>query len=103
MLKLLVNVQGDTKKWELLKCIVAAMYSWQHCGTGTLSYRQPRHFSNHGSDLKRQVIMVQFLSINFFCWISSIFVGLFKSSRFFLCHPVVTNFISCVNLRVTDN
>jgi transposase len=19
------------------------MYSWQHCGTGTLSYRQPRH------------------------------------------------------------
>jgi hypothetical protein len=22
---------------------VAAMYSWQHCGTGTLSYRQPRH------------------------------------------------------------
>ena len=27
--------------------------------------------------------MVQFLSINFFCWISSIFVGFFKSSRFF--------------------
>jgi len=22
---------------------VAAMYSWQHCGTGTLSYRQPCH------------------------------------------------------------
>jgi hypothetical protein len=19
------------------------MYSWQHCGTGTLNYRQPRH------------------------------------------------------------
>jgi hypothetical protein len=36
-------VQGDTKKQELLKCIVAAMYSWQHCGTGTLSYKQPRH------------------------------------------------------------
>jgi hypothetical protein len=35
-------IQGD-KKQELLKCIVAAMYSWQHCGTGTLSYRQPRH------------------------------------------------------------
>ena len=29
--------------------------------------------------------MVQFLSINFFSWISSIFVGFFKSSRF-LCH-----------------
>ena len=31
------------KKWELLKCVVAAMYSWQHSGTGTLSYREPRH------------------------------------------------------------
>ena len=27
--------------------------------------------------------MVQLLSIKFFCWISSIFVGFFKSSRFF--------------------
>ena len=27
--------------------------------------------------------MVKFLSINFICWISSIFVGFFKSSRFF--------------------
>jgi hypothetical protein len=32
-----------TQKRELLKCVVAAMYSWQHCGTGTLSYRQTRH------------------------------------------------------------
>ena len=32
--------------------------------------------------------MVQFLSINFFSWISSIFVGFFKSS-FFLYHPVL--------------
>ena len=31
--------------------------------------------------------MVQFLSIIFFSWISSIFVGFFKSS-IFLCHPV---------------
>ena len=31
--------------------------------------------------------MVQFLSIIFFSWISSIFVGFFKSSCF-LCHPV---------------
>ena len=31
--------------------------------------------------------MVQFLSINFFSWISSIFVGFFNSSRF-LCHSV---------------
>ena len=28
--------------------------------------------------------MVQFLSIIFFSWISSIFVGFFKSSRFFV-------------------
>ena len=26
-----------------MKCVVAAIYSWQHFGTGTLSYRQPRH------------------------------------------------------------
>ena len=32
--------------------------------------------------------MVQFLSINYFSSISSIFVGVFKSSRFFLCHTV---------------
>jgi hypothetical protein len=38
-----IEIQSDTKKWELLKCIVAAMYSWQHCGTGTFSYIQPRH------------------------------------------------------------
>jgi hypothetical protein len=35
-------IQGD-KKREFLKFIVAAMYSWQHSGTGTLSYRQARH------------------------------------------------------------
>ena len=34
--------------------------------------------------------MVQFLSINFFSWISSIFVGFFKSSRFFVSQ--------CINL-----
>ena len=36
------------------------------------------------TSLKRQVVMVQFLSIKFFSWISSIFVGFFKSSRFFV-------------------
>jgi hypothetical protein len=40
--KYIVFLQGETKKRELLKCAVAAMYIWQHCGTGTLSYRQPR-------------------------------------------------------------
>ena len=33
--------------------------------------------------------MVQFLSINFFPWISSIFVGFFKSSSFFVS-PCIT-------------
>ena len=80
-------VQCDTKKRELLKCVVAAMYCWQHCKTGTLSYRQPRHFSNQGADLKRQVIMVQFRSIKFF-WISSIFFFSFSKVPVFLCHPV---------------
>ena len=37
--------------------------------------------------------MVQFLSINFFSFITSIFVGFFKSSHF-LCHPVVAQFFS---------
>jgi hypothetical protein len=52
------------------------MYSWQHCGTGTLSYRQPR----------RLVIMDQWngqqraVSIKMFYMF-----GFFKSSRF-LCH-----------------
>jgi len=41
--KKIVLLQGDTKEQELLKCIVAAMYSWQHCRTGPLSYRQPCH------------------------------------------------------------
>jgi hypothetical protein len=31
------------KKLKLLKCELAAMYSWQHFGKGTFSYRQPRH------------------------------------------------------------
>ena len=35
----LMKIQGDTKEREILKCVVVAMYSWQHCGTGTLSYR----------------------------------------------------------------
>jgi hypothetical protein len=42
-------IQGDTKKREFFKYVVAAMYSWQYCGTGTLSYRQPRHLSSSSS------------------------------------------------------
>ena len=39
---------------------------------------------SHSAEHATQVWMVQFLSINFFSWISSIFVGFFKSSRFFV-------------------
>ena len=42
--------------------------------------------------------MVQFLSINFFSWISSIFVGFFKSSRFFVSLCIAT-FQNCVLLH----
>ena len=38
--------------------------------------------------------MVQFLSINFFCWISSIFVGFFKSSHFFVSLCIILYMIS---------
>ena len=41
--------------------------------------------------------MVQFLSIIFFSWISSIFVGVFKSSRFF-----VSLFITKLDGRFTQ-
>ena len=41
--------------------------------------------------------MVQFLSINFFSWISSIFVGFFKSSLFFV------SLCSCILLVVIYN
>jgi len=40
--------------------------------------------------------MVQFLSINFFSWISSIFIGFFKSSRFFV--SLCTYPETCLNL-----
>ena len=76
-------IQGDTKYQELLKCVVAAMYSWQHCVTGTLSYRQPRHLVIMDQWNGQQRAFAIKMSINFFCWISSIYVGFFKLP--FLC------------------
>jgi len=69
-------IQGDTKKRELLKCVVAAMYSWQHCGTGTFSYRQPRHLviMDQWNGQQRAFAIKMFYS----------FVGFSKSSRFFV-------------------
>jgi hypothetical protein len=52
------------------------MYSWQHCGTGTLNYRQPRHLviMDQWNGRHKNVLHVL---------ISSVFVGFFKSSVFF--------------------
>ena len=59
------------------------MYSWQHCGTGTLSYRQPRHL----------VIMDQWngqqraFAIKMFYINNDSLEGV-QEFPFFLCHPV---------------
>jgi len=65
---------GWHKKRELLKCVVAAMYSWQHCRTGTLNYVIFRHWQFGLLSLKRQVILVINGSISVnkffnFCWV----------------------------------
>ena len=77
------HTQGDTKKRELLKCVVAV----KECIRGGGRHLHDvifKHWSFGLLSLKRQVVMVQFLSIIFFSWISSIFVGVFKSSCFFV-------------------
>ena len=72
---ILTHIEGDTKKRELLKCVVAAMYRWQHCGTGTLSYRQPRHLVKMGKwngqqrafAIKVFLVFLGFQKFPFFC------------------------------------
>jgi hypothetical protein len=73
------QVQGDTKMWEILKCVVAAMYSWQHYGTGTLNYRQPRHLviMDQRNGQQRAVTIKMFYKF-----------GFLQCSRF-LCHLVL--------------
>ena len=44
--------------------------------------------------------MVQFLSINFFSWISSIFVGFFKISRFFVSLCIMMDSWGCECMEV---
>ena len=79
--------------FTFLPLYVMADTRW-HKKTGTSEMRSGSHvqlaalrnrdLELQTTSLKRQVVMVQFLSIKFFCWISSIFVGFFKSSRFFV-------------------
>jgi hypothetical protein len=61
------HIQGVTQKRELMKCVVAAMYSWQYCGTGTLCYRQPRHLvtMDHWNG-QQGAVAVHFFN---FCWV----------------------------------
>jgi hypothetical protein len=72
---------------------MAAMYSWQHCRTGTLIYRQPRHLviMDQWNGQQRAVAIK-------FCWISSIFV----SSRFF-CVTLYQNvkFVTCCCSKIS--
>ena len=43
--------------------------------------------------------MAQFLPTHFFSWISSIFVGFFKSSRFFVSFCTISSFLYGVGLE----
>ena len=43
--------------------------------------------------------MVQFLSINIFSWISSIFVGFFKSSHFYVSHCSIVHYSNVLNAK----
>jgi hypothetical protein len=51
------------------------MYSWQHCGTGTLSYGQPRHLviMDQWNGQQRSVTIKMFYMFGFFK--SSHFLG----------------------------
>jgi hypothetical protein len=59
------------QKTRNLKFVVAAIYSWQHCGTGTLSYRQPRHLviMNQWNGQQRAVNKICLLDFFNFCWV----------------------------------
>jgi hypothetical protein len=83
-------IQGNTKKRELLKCVVAAMYSWQHCKTGTLSYRQPCHLVIiNQCNGQQRAVAIHFFN---FCWI-------FKNSRFFVSPCIIYSGISIYRPR----
>ena len=86
------------------QCLKITSCRWRppprmHSFTATTHFKSSRSFVSPcvccmlcRMRLERQVVMVQFLSIHFFSWISSIFVGFFKSSHFFvsLCTTTTT-------------
>jgi hypothetical protein len=78
-------IQDDTKKRKLVKCVVAAMYSWQHCGTGSLRYRQPRHLviMDQWNGQQRAVAIKMFYMFLFLQYLLG-----FSKVLVFLCHLV---------------
>jgi hypothetical protein len=74
------------KKWKLLKCVVAAMYSWQHCGTWTLSYRLPRHLVTMDQWNGRQRAVA--ITFSYMFGFLQFLLGVSKVP-IFLCHLVV--------------
>jgi hypothetical protein len=68
-----------------LKCVVAAMYSWQYCGTGTLSYRQPRHLVTMDQRTGQQHAVAMKL---FYMFVFLQFLLGFSKVPIFLCHLV---------------
>ena len=118
-------VQGDTKKWELLKnpakieeiqekkiidrnrtittcplrdsnpnyqCLKITSCRWRppprmHSFIATTHFKSSRSFVSPRVCCMLCIMRqsrIQFLPINFFSWFSSIFVGFFQSSRFFV-------------------
>jgi len=88
------------KKRELLKCVVAAMYIWQHCGAGTLSYRQPRYyFSNHES-VERSTVC--FRHKNVFYKINDSLEGFSKVPVFFVSPCISDENLAAFNFGFID-
>jgi hypothetical protein len=72
------HILGDPKETWTFEMRSGSNLSWQHCGTGTLSYRQPRHLviMDQWNGQQRSVTITMFYMF-----------GFFKSSRF-LGHSV---------------
>ena len=102
ILQSMQHTQDDTKERGLLKCVVAV----KECVRGGGRHLQDvifKHWYCGLLSLKSQVGMVQFLSINFFSWISSILGGFLKVPVFWvtlyyvlgLCHDIS---LACCNV-----
>ena len=111
---------ADVSEHSICSIFIGWIWSTRwHKKTGTSEIRsgshvqlaalQNRDLELQTTSLKRQVVMVQFLSINVCFWISSIFVGFFKSSSFFvslcilLIQPMKMEQIECSETSANHN